>query len=47
MVNGDPSAEIGQDGKTELQWTEEHSAGTEEAVASDWFHMAPKLTKFS
>lgn len=46
MVNGDPSAEIGQGGATELQWTEEHSSGTEEAVASDWFHMA-KLTKFS
>lgn len=46
MVNGDPSAEIGQHGATELQWTEEHSLGTEEAVASDCFRML-KLIKFS
>lgn len=46
MGNGDPSAEIGQRGATEVQWTEEHGSGTEEAVESDCFHMV-KLTKFS
>lgn len=46
MVNGDPSAEIGQRGATELKWTEEYGSGTKEAVASDCFRMV-KLTKFS